>query len=190
LFITVIVVAFNSCCYLLILFAGFGSIAFFFWGVLLLLDALLGSCCVNSPSLDGLVVAITSLTVAIQGRLVLTLELLPLFHGIQCHQYGVTIECSVHMGLTLNHDVNLEIIYCQEGPLSELWVEPNNALEEMALGKLGFDQLLISQMLLEHLSVLVPVQAAKLSTGPVLLCFPLLLPMVLLVLALREDLVG
>ena len=106
------------------------------------------------------------------------------------HQNGVTVECSVHVGLALNHDVNPEIINRQEGPLSELWVEPDNTLEEIALGKLGFDQLLISQMLLEYLSVRVPVHTARFSTRPVLLCFSLLLSMVLFILALREDLVG
>lgn len=190
LLITVIDVVFNSCCYLLILSSCFGSIASFFWGVRQLLDAPFGSCRVNGPGLDGLVVAVTDLAVAVHGRLMLALELLPMFHGIQCHQYGVAVKCSVHLGLTLNHDVNLEIAYSQESPLSELWVEPDNALEEIALGKPGFDQLLIGQMLLEYLSVRVPVHAARFSTRPVLLCFSLLLSMVLFILALREDLVG
>jgi len=174
----------------MIFYSYLGFTAFFIWGVHMLLDALLGSCCVNCPGLDGLVVAVTSLPVACLGRLVLALELLPLFHGIQLHQYGVAVESSVHIGYTLNHDVNLEIIYRQEGPLSELWVEPDNAFEEVTLGKLGFDHILIGQMLLEYLSALVPVHVASFSAGSVLLCISLILSMVLFVLALREDSVG
>jgi len=159
----------------------------------MLLDAIFGSCCVNYPSLDGLVVAVTSLSVSRRGRLLLGLELWPLFDGIQLHQYGVAVECSVHMGLTLNHYVYLEIIHSQEGPLSELWVEPDDALEEVTRSKPGFDRILISQMLLEHLStlaVLVPACVTRFSTRSVLLCVPFLLSMVLFVLALREDPVG